>query len=133
MFPPLYRCLISCRHRGGPGHCPNPLLALTMQTGAPGAAPVQRSLTCCSMASRRMFAGMIGRRWTAILFLGRGAGSASPMTAVATCFWIAGGIGALVVPPEWGIEPVLVLIAVLGAPAAGNPGGLATLRSRAPA
>ncbi len=75
-----------------------------------------------------MFAGMIGLALTAILVLGAALAARISPTAFRYVFWIAIGIGASSFL-KWGIEPVLVLIALLVAICFFIKGGRKTLHS----
>jgi len=73
-----------------------------------------------------MFAGMVGLSLTAILILGVAIAARISPTAFRYAFWLAVGIGASAFG-EWGIQPVLLLIAVLVLVCLLIPGGRGTL------
>ena len=73
-----------------------------------------------------MFAGMMGLTLTSVLILGAALAARISQIAVRYVFWVAIGLGAASFI-EWGVVPVLGLIAVLVALNAMVTGGLETL------
>jgi TRAP transporter 4TM/12TM fusion protein len=106
--------------------CPNPWLALTRHWHL--VLPLAALVYMLFHGFTPMFAGMIGLALTAILVLGAALAAQFSATAFRYAFWIAIGIAASSFL-KWGIEPVLVLIAVLVAACFWIKGGRATLQS----
>jgi TRAP transporter 4TM/12TM fusion protein len=106
--------------------CPNPWTALTKHGHL--VLPLAALVYMLFHGFTPMFAGMIGLALTAILVLGAALAACVSMTAFRYMFWIAVGIGASSFL-KWGIEPVLLLIAVLVAACFWIKGGRATLHS----
>lgn len=75
-----------------------------------------------------MFSGMVGLALTAILILGAAIAARMSSTAFRTVFWIAIGLTASLFA-EWGIVPVLALIAALVAISFSVKGGRHTLHT----
>ena len=106
--------------------CPNPWVALTKHWHL--VLPLAALVYMLFHGFTPMFAGMVGLALTAILVLGAALAARVSSTAFRYVFWIALGIGASSFL-KWGIEPVLLLIAVLVAVCAGVKGGRKTLHS----
>jgi TRAP transporter 4TM/12TM fusion protein len=106
--------------------CPNPWLALTKHWHL--VLPLAALVYMLFHGFTPMFAGMVGLALTAILVLGAALAARISSTAFRYVFWIAVGIAASSFL-QWGIEPVLALIALLVAFCWWIKGGRATLHS----
>jgi TRAP transporter 4TM/12TM fusion protein len=106
--------------------CPNPWTALTKHWHL--VLPLAALVYMLFHGFTPMFAGMIGLALTAILVLGAALAARVSMTVFRYVFWFAVGIGASSFL-RWGIEPVLLLIAMLVAACFWTQSGRATLRS----
>ena len=106
--------------------CPNPWTALTRNWYL--VLPLAALVYMLFHGFTPMFAGMTGLGLTAILVLGVALAAQISSTAFRYAFWIALGIAASSFA-KWGIEPVLVLIALLVAACAFVKGGRKTLHS----
>ncbi len=106
--------------------CPNPWTALTRNWYL--VLPLAALVYMLFHGFTPMFAGMIGLALTAILVLGVALAAQISVTAFRYAFWIALGIAASSFA-KWGIDPVLVLIALLVAACVFVKGGRKTLHS----
>ena len=75
-----------------------------------------------------MFAGMVGLALTAIMILGVAIAARTSVMAFRYVFWIAVGLGASTFA-KWGIQPVLLMIAVMVAACFFLPDGKKTLHT----
>jgi TRAP transporter 4TM/12TM fusion protein len=106
--------------------CPNPWLALTRNWHL--VLPLAALVYMLFHGFTPMFAGMIGLALTAILVLGAALAARLSLMAFRYVFWIAVGIASSSFL-QWGIEPVLALIALLVVACFWVRGGRQTLRS----
>jgi TRAP transporter 4TM/12TM fusion protein len=106
--------------------CPNPWRALSANWHL--VLPLAALVYMLFHGFTPMFAGMTGLGLTAILVLGAALAARLSSVAFRYVFWIALGIAASSFL-KWGIEPVLVLIALLVAACFWIKGGRSTLHS----
>ena len=106
--------------------CPNPWTALKAHWHL--VLPLAALVYMLFHGFTPMFAGMVGLALTAILVLGAALAARVSPLAFRYVFWLALGIAASSFL-KWGIQPVLVLIAVLVAACFTVKGGRATLHS----
>ena len=106
--------------------CPNPWVALAKHWHL--VLPLAALVYMLFHGFTPMFAGMVGLALTAILVLGAALAARVSSIAFRYVFWLALGIGASSFL-KWGIEPVILLIAVLVGFCAWIKGGRATLHS----
>jgi TRAP transporter 4TM/12TM fusion protein len=104
--------------------CPNPWTAL--KTNWYLVLPLAALVWMLFHGFTPMFAGMVGLSLTAIMILGVALAARFSAMAFRYAFWIAVGLGAATFV-EWGIQPVLLLIAVLAVAAAFFRNGRKTL------
>jgi TRAP transporter 4TM/12TM fusion protein len=106
--------------------CPNPLHALRDNWHL--ALPLAALVYMLFHGFTPMFAGMMGLALTAILILGVALAARISFIAFRYAFWLALGLGAASFL-EWGIQPVLAVIAVLVVGCLFVKGGRDTLRT----
>ena len=106
--------------------CPNPWLALKESWHL--ALPLAALVFMLFHGFTPMFSGMMGLALTAMLILGAAIAARISATALRYVFWFAVGLGAASFA-EWGIVPVLGVIALLALANCVVKGGRETLRT----
>jgi TRAP transporter 4TM/12TM fusion protein len=105
--------------------CPNPWLAMRRQWFL--ILPLAALVGMLFNGFTPMYSGMVGLALTAILILGATVAAGLSRTAFRYVFWLAVGLGCATLV-EWGVYPVLAVIALLALLCLVVHGGIDTLR-----